>query len=63
MGAQLARYWFLLSILLIVVVYFAGVSTDARVFGDVINKLSLTLTGRDTSGHFADFPGNAPQIK
>lgn len=60
MGAQLARYWFLLSVLLIVVVYFAGVSTDAKVFGDVINKLWKTGTGRNDAGNFAAYP-NQPQ--
>lgn len=60
MGAQLARYWFWISLFLIGVVYFAGVSTDAKVFGDVIDRLSKTFTGRDSSGHFAQYP-NQPQ--
>lgn len=49
-------YGFALSVLLIVVVYFVGVSTDAKALGSAFNSLIQTLTGRDSSGKFAQYP-------
>ena len=56
-------YLFWLSVLLIMAAYFVGVSTDASVFGGVINTLGNTFTGRNAQGQFASYPsggGTAP---
>jgi hypothetical protein len=56
-------YLFWLSVLLIMAAYFVGVSTDASVFGGVINSLGNTFTGRNSQGQFANYPsggGTAP---
>ncbi len=51
-------YGFAISVLLIVVVYFVGVSQDASSLGAALNSLILTLTGRNQRGQFAQYPGN-----
>lgn len=51
-------YGFALSVLLIVVVFFVGVSTDAESLGGVVNSLAKTFTGRTQSGQFAQYPNN-----
>lgn len=56
MTKEVSRYFFLLSVLLIIAVYFVGVSTDARVFGGVVQQLVYAGTGRDSSGKFAQYP-------
>ena len=56
-------YLFWLSVILIFAAYFVGVSTDASVFGRVINSLGNTFTGRNAQGQFAPYPtggGTAP---
>ncbi len=53
-------YGFALSVLLIVVVYFVGVSTDASALGSAVNSLIKTLTGRNDKGNFAQYP-NKPK--
>lgn len=52
-------YGFALTVLLIVVVFFVGVSTDAQSLGGVINSLALTFSGRKQTGEFAQYP-NTP---
>lgn len=54
-------YGFALSVLLIVVVYFVGVATDAQALGSAVNSLLLTVTGRDSSGAFAQYPSTPQQ--
>ncbi len=51
-------YAFAISVLLIVVVYFVGVKTDAAALGSSVNSLIQTLTGRTSSGQFANYPNN-----
>lgn len=49
-------YAFVLALILIAVVYFVGVRTDVGALGAAFNSLGLTLTGRDQSGQFAQYP-------
>lgn len=49
-------YAFAISVLLIVVVYFVGVRTDAAALGNATNGLIQTLTGRTSTGQFANYP-------
>ena len=51
-------YGFAISVLLIVVVYFVGVSTDAQSLGGEVNSLLKTSTGRTANGQFAQYPAN-----
>lgn len=53
---KLILYIALLSALLIGVVYYLGVQTDAATFGSVFNTLLLTATGRNAQGQFANYP-------
>lgn len=53
-------YLFVLSILLIVLGYYAGANKLAGTLFGGVNTLGLTFTGRDSSGNFAAYPGNAP---
>ncbi len=56
MGQQALKYWFWISLFLIAVVYFAGLTTDAESMGGLINKLAKTFTGRNDAGEFAGYP-------
>jgi len=49
-------YMFIIMLALIAAVYFVGVVTDARAFFAGVNQLVLSLTGRDSSGKFAQYP-------
>jgi hypothetical protein len=53
---KIINYAFWLSLILILVVYYTGVKSDATVFGTYINKILLTLTGRTKDGQFANYP-------
>ena len=53
---QAVRYLFLLSILLIVVAYFAGFTADVTSVGNATKSLIQVATGRDASGNFAGYP-------
>jgi hypothetical protein len=50
-------YLFILSLVLVVVAFYAGASTDATAFGKVFNGILNTATGRNSSGQFASYPG------
>lgn len=54
------QYLFILALVLIVVAYFAGTKQILSTGGSVLNQLGQTYTGRDSSGAFAAYPGNAP---
>lgn len=45
-------YIFVLSALLIAVVYYVGVKTDAAAFSGALNSGINTITGRNLSGQF-----------
>lgn len=49
-------YGFAISVLLIVVVYYIGVQTDAQALGSSLKSLVQTLTGRTSNGQFAGYP-------
>ena len=53
-------YLFVLSVLLIVLGYYAGANKLAGTLFSGVNTLGLTFTGRNSSGQFAAYPGNAP---
>lgn len=49
-------YAFFLALFLIAVVYFVGLRTDLGALTSSFNTLGLTLTGRNQSGQFANYP-------
>jgi hypothetical protein len=53
-------YMFIIMVLLIVAVYFAGLVTEGRAFFAGVNQLVLSLTGRTSNGQFAQYP-NTPK--
>jgi hypothetical protein len=59
MGAQALRYLFILSAILVIVVYFIGSSTVAAAFGHVLQTISYAATGRNAQGNFANYPSGA----
>lgn len=50
----------LLAALLIIVAYFAGSTSVLNSLFSGFNTLWLTATGRNSSGQFGSYPGNAP---
>ncbi len=56
MVSFIVKHFFELMILLIIVVYFVGVSTEANVFSNAAVRLIYAGTGRDASGQFANYP-------
>lgn len=58
------RYIFLLSAILIVVVYFVGAATDTNSLANGITKLVMAVTGRNPStGQFASYPTGGGNIQ
>lgn len=53
---NILRDTFLLSLLLIVVVYWSGSVHLVQALGDKGNSLLLTATGRNQQGQFANYP-------
>lgn len=53
------RYIFVLSLILIVVAYFAGSTKVLNSLGSTTNSLIQTATGRNSSGDFAAYPTGA----
>jgi len=47
---------FFVSVLLIVVVYFVGFSTDLKTVSASLNSLINVATGRNAQGQFANYP-------
>ena len=55
-----ALQWiFIISLVLVLVAYWAGTRGVANAFFTGFNSLLLTVTGRDSSGKFAAYPGGA----
>lgn len=52
-------YGFFLAVLLVLVVYFVGVSTEAPALASAIRTLIYSVTGRNTQGNFASYPSGA----
>lgn len=59
---KILLYMAVLSALLIVAVYFVGFATDAGAVGTAVNSLVLSLTGRNSAGNFAAYPGGTTQL-
>jgi hypothetical protein len=47
---------FIISVLLVIAVYFVGFSTDLATFGTALTGLINTATGRNAQGQFAGYP-------
>lgn len=61
MGQSVIRDIFILSALLIVAAYFAGLSTDINAASAGLSNFIMAVTGRNpANGNFAGYPGNAP---
>ena len=55
------NYIFWLSLILVIVAYYAGSTRVLDSIGKQVGNLILISTGRDiTSGNFAAYPSNAP---
>ena len=52
-------YIFVLMLALILVAYYVGASTDFAAFAKGSQQLIYALTGRDSSGKFANYPSGA----
>jgi hypothetical protein len=63
MSRQALFYAFVIMLLLLGAVYFVGVATDAKAFGSAINQLVLSLTGRTSSGAFANYPASTTALQ
>lgn len=61
MASDTIRYIFLLSLLVVVAAYAAGVATDAKAFTTFFQQIIFAAQGRDQNGNFASYPGNAPK--
>jgi hypothetical protein len=57
MADETIRYAFFLMALLIIVAYFVGAATETRALAAGLTSLVNALTGRDTQGKFAAYPG------
>ena len=53
-------YLFVLSVLLVVLGYYAGANQLLKTGIAGVNQLGLTFTGRNSQGQIAAYPGNAP---
>lgn len=50
------RYIFVISVILILVAYFAGTQNVLSTFGTQLVAIMNTATGRTSSGQFASYP-------
>lgn len=48
---------FFLALVLILVVYYIGVQTDAGALTGLLTNVGNTFTGRNAQGSFANYPG------
>ena len=55
------RYIFVISLVLIIVAYWAGSQKVLTTLGTTTTSLLNTATGRNSSGQFASYPNNPPQ--
>ena len=56
---QALWYIFALSIVLVVVVYYVGVTTDVTTFTSAFVSLVQAATGRNAQGQFASYPAGS----
>ncbi len=54
--SQAIRYFFILSALLIIVVYFKGSTAVGESISHMLQTISYAATGRNSSGNFANYP-------
>jgi hypothetical protein len=59
MAQQGMRYFFILSALLIIVLYFVGASTVGAAFAHMIQTISYAVTGRTNTGATVAYPTGA----
>lgn len=59
--AATRRDIFILALVLIIVVYFAGATSVGKTFFAGVQQILLTVTGQKSPGVFGAYPGNAPQ--
>lgn len=59
MGPQALKYFFMISALFVIVVYFVGSSTFLAAFGHMIQTISYAATGRNAQGVPANYPTGA----
>lgn len=50
------QYIFILSLILVVVAYYAGTTKVLSTIGQQLGSIILVSTGRDASGKFAGYP-------
>lgn len=55
-------YGFVLALVLIAVVYYIGLSTDAPALASSMRTLVYAFTGRNSSGKFADYPSGGSKL-
>lgn len=51
---------FIVTVLLVILAFFAGFVTDFKTVTAGVNTLLLTASGRNSQGNFVNYPGNAP---
>jgi hypothetical protein len=55
-------YIFILLLVLILLAYYAGLTTDANAVFKGLNSFAQTITGRNSQNQFAAYPTSAPNI-
>lgn len=53
---------FVVTVILVILAFFAGFTTDAKTAFAGVNTLLLTASGRNQQGNFVSYPGNAPAV-
>lgn len=56
MAQQAIRYFFVLSAILMIIVYFRGSVAVTGAFSEMVRTISYALTGRNKEGNFANYP-------
>jgi hypothetical protein len=60
MAQSTIRYIFLITLVLVVVAYYAGSTKVISSLSQALNSLLLTSSGRNAQGNFAAYAANAP---
>lgn len=56
------KYWFILAIVGLVLVYYAADVQILKTAGPVAVNLDYAVTGRTSTGGYPAYPGNAPAV-
>jgi len=59
MGPQALRYFFVISALLIIALYFVGASTFTAAFAHMVQTISYAVTGRNAQGNATNYTSGA----